>query len=241
MPLGVPRAVDPKPATADPVPVGRYPATVMTTIGVLALQGDVAEHLAILRELGVDAVPVKHAAQLDDVDGIVIPGGESTTIGKLAAMYGLLHPLRQQLAAGMPAFGTCAGAILLARNALHADGSPAAQPLLGVMDTVVRRNAFGRQVDSFEVDLDVAGLEGPPVKAVFIRAPWIERAGPGVEVLATVDDRIVLCRQGRLLACSFHPELSSDPRLHSLFLELIQGTDVRTLKVVDDQAEEGRR
>lgn len=224
VPLGVPRAVDPKPATADQVPLGRYPATVMTTIGVLALQGDVAEHLAILRELGVDAVPVKHAAQLDDLDGIVIPGGESTTIGKLAAMYGLLHPLRQQLAAGMPAFGTCAGAILLARNALHADGSPAAQPLLGVMDTVVRRNAFGRQVDSFEGDIEFEGLDAP-VHAVFIRAPWVERVGPGVRVLGRAGGhdstaKIVAVRQGHLLATAFHPELTGDPRVHRYFVAM---------------------
>lgn len=193
-------------------------------IGVLALQGDVLEHLSMLRAAGARAVPVKRAAELDDLDGLVIPGGESTTIGKLAAMYGLLEPLRSRAATGLPVFGTCAGAILLAGAALSAEGEPSEQPLLGVMDMVVRRNAFGRQVASFETDLDVVGLEGGPVHVAFIRAPWIERVGPAVEVLAEVATplgaRMVVARQGRLLASAFHPELTGDGRLHGLFVEM---------------------
>ncbi|WP_108665519.1 pyridoxal 5'-phosphate synthase glutaminase subunit PdxT [Euzebya rosea] len=193
-----------------------------TTVGVLALQGDVAEHLRVLGELGVRTMPVKHAHQLEDLDGLVIPGGESTTIGKLLRLFDLLDPLRARIADGLGVFGTCAGAILLASEAVHHDGRPADQPLLEVMDTSVRRNAFGRQVDSFEADLDVTGITGGPMKAVFIRAPAIERAGEGVDVLATVGDTIVVCRQGRLLASSFHPELTDDLRLHELFVDLIR-------------------
>lgn len=190
-------------------------------IGVLALQGDVAEHIAMLRRAGAVPVAVKHARELDDIDGLIIPGGESTTIGKLLVLFDLLEPLKARIAAGMGVFGTCAGAILLASRALHHDGRPADQPLLGAMDTLVRRNAFGRQVDSFEADVAVAGIDGPPMKAVFIRAPAVEQVGEGVEVLATVGDSIVVCRQGRLLASSFHPELTDDPRLHELFVEMI--------------------
>ncbi|CAN5637735.1 pyridoxal 5'-phosphate synthase glutaminase subunit PdxT [soil metagenome] len=200
-------------------------------VGVLALQGDVLEHLRILRAVGARAVAVKRPEELGALDGLVIPGGESTTIGKLAEMYGLMHPLRGLLADGLPAFGTCAGAILLGRVALGNDGQPSGQPLLGVMDTVVRRNAFGRQVDSFEADLDIPGVDGGPLHAVFIRAPWIEETGPDVEVLATVDppdregrptgDKVVLARQGRILASAFHPELTGDDRLHRLFVEAI--------------------
>lgn len=193
-------------------------------VGVLALQGDVLEHLRMLRAAGARAVPVKRAAELDELDGLVIPGGESTTIGKLAVMYGLLDPVRKLAEAGLPVFGTCAGAILLAREALSAEGTPSDQPLLGLMDTVVRRNAFGRQVASFETDLDVQGLAGGPIHVAFIRAPWIERAGPDVEVLAEVatpaGDKVVVARQGRLLASAFHPELTGDGRLHRLFVEL---------------------
>jgi 5'-phosphate synthase pdxT subunit len=196
------------------------------TIGVLALQGDVLEHLRLLRAAGARAVAVKRTGELDRLDGLVIPGGESTTIGKLAAMYGLLDPLRQRLREGMPAFGTCAGAILLARRALHADGRPAEQPLLGAMDIVVRRNAFGRQIASFEADLDVQGLTGEPLHAVFIRAPWIEEHGPSVNVLAKVGtplgDKVVVARQGNLLASAFHPELTDDGRLHALFVDLVR-------------------
>jgi pyridoxal 5'-phosphate synthase pdxT subunit len=191
-------------------------------IGVLALQGDVAEHLAVLDGLGATPMPVKHAHQLGDLDGLIIPGGESTTIGKLLVLFDLLEPLQARIAEGMGVFGTCAGAILLATDALHHDGTAADQPLLAAMDTTVRRNAFGRQVDSFEADVDVAGVDGPPMKAVFIRAPAIQRAGPGVDVLGRVGDTIVVCRQGRLLASSFHPELTDDPRLHQHFIDMVR-------------------
>jgi 5'-phosphate synthase pdxT subunit len=195
-------------------------------IGVLGLQGDVAEHLVMLTRVGADAVVVKRPADLDSLDGIVIPGGESTTIGKLAEMYGLAEPLRKRVHEGLPAFGTCAGAILLSGAALHHDGRAAEQPLLGGMDTVTRRNAFGRQVASFEADIDVAGVPGGPVHAVFIRAPWFERVGPEAEVLATVDTeqgrKAVVVRQGHLLACAFHPELTGDGRLHALFVEVVR-------------------
>ncbi|CAN5339696.1 pyridoxal 5'-phosphate synthase glutaminase subunit PdxT [soil metagenome] len=193
-----------------------------TTIGVLALQGDVAEHMAMLEVAGARPVAVKQVHQLDDLDGLVIPGGESTTIGKLLTLFGLMDPLKVRIGEGMGVFGTCAGAILLAKEALHHDGRPAEQPLLGAMDITVRRNAFGRQVDSFEADLEVAGIEGPPMKAVFIRAPVVETAGPDVDVLATVGDTIVVCSQGRLLASSFHPELTDDPRLHRYFVEMVR-------------------
>jgi pyridoxal 5'-phosphate synthase pdxT subunit len=193
-------------------------------VGVLALQGDVLEHLRMLAAAGARALPVKRAAELDGLDALVIPGGESTTIGKLAHMYGLLEPLRARIADGLPVFGTCAGAILLAREALSDSGAPSEQPLLGVMDTVVRRNAFGRQVASFEADLDIAGLPGGPVHVAFIRAPWFERVGPEVEVLAEVDTplgaKMVVTRQGRLLASAFHPELTGDGRLHRWFVDL---------------------
>lgn len=201
------------------------------TIGVLALQGDVLEHLRMVTEAGARAVAVKRPEQLTDLDGIVVPGGESTTIGKLARMYGLLDPLRARLDAGMPAFGTCAGAILLAASALDADGRPSEQPLLGVMDTVVRRNAFGRQVASFEADLAVDGIPGGPMHAVFIRAPWFESVGPEVDVLAVaatpLGDRVVVARQGGLLASSFHPELTGDGRLHALFVRLVRERQAR--------------
>ncbi len=189
---------------------------------MLALQGDVAEHLRMLGRLGVDTVAVKRATELDGLNGLILPGGESTTIGKLLERFDLMAPLRDRIAEGMGVFGTCAGAILLADSATHHDGTPAVQPLLRVMDTGVRRNAFGRQVDSFEADLDVRGVPGPPMKAVFIRAPAVERAGQTVEILASVGDTIVVCRQGRLLASSFHPELTDDPRLHELFLEMVR-------------------
>ncbi len=189
-------------------------------IGVLALQGDVREHLRALEVAGAHGVPVRQASELREVDGIVIPGGESTTIGRLLRAFGLLEPLRKAVADGLPAFGSCAGMILLAREVL--DGRPD-QPLLGGLDVVVRRNAFGRQVDSFEADLDMAGVEGSPVHAVFIRAPWVEKAGDGVEVLASEGARPVAVRQDRLLATSFHPELTGDPRVHRLFVDIVRG------------------
>jgi pyridoxal 5'-phosphate synthase pdxT subunit len=195
-------------------------------VGVLALQGDVAEHLWLLADAGVEAVPVKRADELDGLDGIVLPGGESTTVGKLLDRYGLLEPLRERLRGGLPALGTCAGAIVLGREALLADGRPSDQPLLGVLDTVARRNAFGRQVASFEGQVDITGLDGGPMEAVFIRAPWFEDTGPDVEVLAKVEtalgDKVVVVRQGRILASAFHPELTGDSRLHRLFIELVE-------------------
>ena len=189
----------------------------MTRIGVLALQGDVREHLATLTSLGVEAIAVRRPGELDAVDGLVLPGGESTTIVKLARIFDLLERLRDRVKAGMPAFGTCAGMILLADRIV--DGAEG-QETIGGLDITVRRNAFGRQVDSFEEDLPLAGLEGT-VHAVFIRAPWVEEVGPGVEVLAEAADHPVAVRQGHLLATSFHPEVGGDGRLHRLFLDLL--------------------
>jgi 5'-phosphate synthase pdxT subunit len=187
-------------------------------IGVLALQGDVREHLIALAGLGVTARPIRRPSELDGIDGIVVPGGESTTICRLLDVFELREPLSQRLAEGLPAFGSCAGMIVLASTIL--DGR-ADQIPLGAIDIVVRRNAFGRQVDSFETDLEVAGVPGGPVRGVFIRAPWVERTGPAVRVLARVGEHPVAVRQGRVLATSFHPEVSGDDRLHALFLGLV--------------------
>jgi 5'-phosphate synthase pdxT subunit len=187
-------------------------------IGVLALQGDVREHLVALAGRGVTARPIRRAAELGDLDGIVIPGGESTTICRLLDVFELREPLAARLAAGLPAFGSCAGMIVLAGEIL--DGRADQRPL-GAIDIVVRRNAFGRQVDSFETDLEIDGISGGPLRAVFIRAPWVERAGPEVAVLARVGEHPVAVRQGSVLATSFHPEVSGDDRLHALFLELV--------------------
>lgn len=184
-------------------------------IGVLALQGNFREHAAMLRRLGAEVVEVRLPGQLAGLDGLVIPGGESTTIGKLAALYGLDGAIRAYPGA---VFGTCAGMIMLAREAV--DGTHG-QPLLGLVDIAVRRNAFGRQVRSFEADLDVQG-EAEPVRAVFIRAPWIEEAGPGVEVLAEVEGHAVLARDGHFLVAAFHPELTGDTRIHERFLEIVR-------------------
>lgn len=182
------------------------------------MQGDFAEHAAALRRLGVEPVEVRLPAHLEGLDGLIIPGGESTTIGKLLAEWDLFDPLRRRIAAGFPVWGTCAGAILLAKDVR--DALPG-QPLLGVMDIAVRRNAFGRQVQSFETDLDVPALGRGPFPAVFIRAPVIEGVGPDVEVLARLSEgTIVAARQGHLLATAFHPELTSDVRFHELFLAL---------------------
>lgn len=186
-------------------------------VGVLALQGAVRPHVAILASLGATPVEVRTPAQLADVDALVLPGGESTTMSKLLDTSGLREPLAQRLADGMPALGTCAGMILLAREVL--DGRPD-QRSLGVVDIVVRRNAFGRQVDSFEADLAVAG-DDVPLHAAFIRAPVIEQAGPEVDVLASIGDRPVLARQGSVIVASFHPELTDERRLHTLMLEEI--------------------
>ena len=188
-------------------------------VGVLALQGDVREHAVALRAAGAEPVPVKTLADLDAVDGIVVPGGESTTIGRLLSLYGLLEPLRDRVRSGLPAYGSCAGMILLADEVL--DGKPG-QPTIGGLDVTVRRNAFGRQVDSFETDLTLAGVDGGPLHAVFIRAPWVERTGDGVELLASVGEHPVAVRQGHLLATSFHPELTPDRRVHELFVAMLR-------------------
>lgn len=193
-------------------------------IGVLALQGDVREHLAALDDSGADAVGIRRPEELDKVDGIVIPGGESTTMSRLLQVFELLEPLRERLRGGLPAYGSCAGMILLASEVL--DTRPDAEHL-GAIDMTVRRNAFGRQVDSFESDLEFEGIIGDPIRAVFIRAPWVEEPGPGVEVLATVPageakGRIVAVREGHLMATSFHPEVGADDRVHRYFVELVK-------------------
>ncbi len=192
-------------------------------IGILALQGDVREHAHALELAGADAVPVRRVSELDAVDGLVLPGGESTTMAKLARTFGLLEPLQQRIAAGLPVFGSCAGMILLADQVL--DGI-AGQETLGGLDVTVRRNAFGRQVDSFEADVELEVVPGGPVHAVFIRAPWVESTGPGVEVLGRAsvgaETRIVAVRQGSVLATSFHPELTGDPRVHALFVDMVR-------------------
>lgn len=184
-------------------------------VGILALQGDVREHSAALGELGALPVEVRRPYDLDAVDALVLPGGESTTMSLLLESSELFEPVARRLAEGMPALGTCAGMILLAREVV--DGRPD-QRVFGAIDITVRRNAFGRQVDSFETALQVDAFAGPPFDAVFIRAPSVERVGPGVEVLAEVGDVPVLCRQGPVVVAAFHPELSRDLRVHSLFL-----------------------
>ena len=196
--------------------------TAAPTIGVFALQGDVREHLRVLAGLGVQAVAVRRVAELDACDGLVIPGGESTTMAKLARTFDLFEPIRQRIKEGMPTFGTCAGMIMLADRIQ--DGT-SDQETLGGLDITVRRNAFGRQVDSFEGDVAVGGLDAP-VHAIFIRAPWVEAVGDSVEVLAHVEQgpaagRIVAVRQGPLMATSFHPEVGGDSRVHRLFVDLV--------------------
>jgi 5'-phosphate synthase pdxT subunit len=193
-------------------------------VGVLAVQGDVREHLAALEASGAEAVRVRRPGELEAVDGLVLPGGESTTIDKLTHVFGLREPLVRRIAEGMPCYGSCAGMIMLAQRLVDA---PTEQRTLGGLDITVRRNAFGRQVDSFEEDLDFTGIEGPPVRAVFIRAPWVEAVGPGVEVLARVEagpaeGRIVAVRQGNVIATSFHPEITGDHRVHRLFVDLVR-------------------
>ncbi|HEY7046462.1 MAG TPA: pyridoxal 5'-phosphate synthase glutaminase subunit PdxT [Jatrophihabitantaceae bacterium] len=194
------------------------------TIGVLALQGDVREHLAALRAAGCAAVPVRRVSELEAVDGLVLPGGESTTIVKLARTFDLLEPLRARIKEGLPVYGSCAGMILLADRIV--DGT-ADQETFGGLDVTVRRNAFGRQVDSFEEDVVVEGLEGGPVHAVFIRAPWVESVGPAATPLAAVTTgpaagKIVAVRQQQLLATSFHPELMGDGRVHAYFCDMVR-------------------
>jgi pyridoxal 5'-phosphate synthase pdxT subunit len=193
-------------------------------VGVLALQGDVREHLAALPELGVEVVTVRRPEELAGVDALVVPGGESTTIGKLAVRAGLLEPLRAAVAGGLPVYGSCAGMVVLADRLVDA---PPDQVTVGGLDVTVRRNAFGRQVDSFESQVELDGVAGGPVHAVFIRAPWVEEAGADVQVLGRVvggaaDGRIVAVRQGNLVATSFHPELTGDRRVHALFVDIVR-------------------
>lgn len=192
-------------------------------VGVLALQGDVREHLRVLGAVGADAVVVRRESELASVAGLVIPGGESTTISKLLDIFQLRQPLEQRIKAGMPVYGSCAGMIMLAERLI--DSHPDQQPL-GAIPMTVRRNAFGRQVDSFEGELTMAGIAGPPLHAVFIRAPWVEEVAPEVEVLATAPvagaDRIVAVRYGAALATAFHPELTSDSRVHEYFMAMVR-------------------
>jgi pyridoxal 5'-phosphate synthase pdxT subunit len=194
---------------------------VRPAIGVLALQGDVAEHLRALTAAGARAVPVRRPAELDEVAGLVIPGGESTTMWKLATIFDLMEPLRKRLGTGMPAFGSCAGMIMLADRVV--DGIEG-QETFGGIDMTVRRNAFGRQVDSFESDITLTGLGGPEFRAVFIRAPWVEQTGDPVEIIGTESrtGRIVAVRQGPALATAFHPELTPDLRIHKLFVDMVR-------------------
>lgn len=192
----------------------------MRRIGVLALQGAFIEHKNVLNRLGVQPVEVRLPEHLEGLDGLIIPGGESTTIGILAQKWGLLELLQAFARSGQPIWGTCAGMILLAKEVM--DGVPG-QPILGLMDITVRRNAFGRQMDSFEADLVVPVLGDPPFHAVFIRAPVIERMGTSVDVLASLDDgTAVAVQQGNLLATAFHPELTRDDRFHRYFLKLVK-------------------
>lgn len=198
---------------------------VTVTVGVLALQGDVREHVHALESVGAHAVPVRRERELGTVDALVIPGGESTTIDKLLRAFELFGPVQERLRDGMPAYGSCAGMILLADRVL---GGIEGQQTLGGIDVTVRRNAFGRQVESFETDLDIVGIDGP-VHGVFIRAPWVEEVGPAATVLARVESgpaagRIVAVRQGPLLVTSFHPEVTGDTRVHQLFVEIVRDT-----------------
>ena len=185
-------------------------------VGVLALQGDFREHLAVLSSLGANAVPIRRPEELANIDGLVIPGGESSVIDKLSRMFGLAEPLKASIAGGLPVYGTCAGLIMLADTVLDAITG---QQSFGGFDIAVRRNAFGSQVDSFETDVDVAVLGDPPMHAVFIRAPVVESVGDGVTVLGALDDgRMVAVEQGNLLGTSFHPEMTGDTRFHKYFL-----------------------
>lgn len=188
----------------------------MPTVGILALQGDVREHEQALTALGADTIRVRRAEELERIDALVIPGGESTTIGKLATLYGLMEPLRKKIEAGLPTYGTCAGLILLARKVTEGE-----QPLIGALDVVVERNAFGNQNDSFEADISVEG-DSSPVRAVFIRAPWVTETGPAVRVLAEWNGHPVVVRQGHIIASAFHPELTADGRMHQRLLDMIE-------------------
>jgi 5'-phosphate synthase pdxT subunit len=198
--------------------------SVVPVAGVLALQGDVPEHLRMLAEAGARPMAVRRPDELEAVDGLVIPGGESTTIWKLAGIFGLAEPIRKRIGAGLPVFGSCAGMIMVADRLLDGGGG---QETFGGIDMTVRRNAFGRQVDSFEADIAMPGIGGGPerpLRAVFIRAPWVEETGAAVEILGTepLTSRIVAVRQGSLLATSFHPELTSDLRVHELFTSMVR-------------------
>lgn len=186
-------------------------------IGVLALQGAFREHCLMLARCGVEAVEIRRPEEIDQVAGMIIPGGESTTIGKLMVEWGLMDKIKQRAAEGMAIYGTCAGMILLSKNIVGSD-----QPRLGLMDTVVQRNAFGRQRESFEAALYVAEFGEEPVQAVFIRAPFIESAGPGVNVMAEVNGKVVIARQGKMLVTAFHPELTHDDRIHKYFIAMIK-------------------
>jgi len=188
----------------------------------LALQGDTREHLAALREAGADSMSVRRRGELDAVDALVVPGGESTTMSHLLLDLDLLEPLRERLADGLPAYGACAGMILLASEILDAGASGREALPLHAIDMTVRRNAFGRQVDSFEGDIAFEGLDDP-VRAVFIRAPWVERVGDGVQVLARAAGHVVAVRQGAVLATAFHPEMTGDRRIHRLFVDIVRG------------------
>ncbi|MFD0722080.1 pyridoxal 5'-phosphate synthase glutaminase subunit PdxT [Streptomyces globosus] len=188
-------------------------------IGVLALQGDVREHLIALAAADAVARPVRRPEELAEVDALVIPGGESTTMSKLAVLFGMLEPLRERVRGGMPVYGTCAGMIMLADKLL---GGREDQETLGGIDMIVRRNAFGRQNESFEASIDFAGIGGGPVEGVFIRAPWVESVGAEVQVLATYDGHTVAVRQGNVLATSFHPELTGDDRVHAYFVDMVR-------------------
>ncbi|MET9728873.1 pyridoxal 5'-phosphate synthase glutaminase subunit PdxT [Streptomyces zaomyceticus] len=188
-------------------------------IGVLALQGDVREHLIALAAADAVARPVRRPEELAEIDGLVIPGGESTTISKLADLFGMAEPLRERIAAGLPVYGTCAGLIMLAEKILDPRSG---QETFGGIDMIVRRNAFGRQNESFEAGVTVAGIEDGPVEGVFIRAPWVESVGAEVEILAEHEGHIVAVRQGRVLATSFHPELTGDHRIHALFVDMVR-------------------
>ncbi|MFC9287461.1 pyridoxal 5'-phosphate synthase glutaminase subunit PdxT [Streptomyces sp. NPDC057052] len=188
-------------------------------VGVLALQGDVREHLVALAAADAVARPVRRPEELAEVDGLVLPGGESTTISKLAVLFGVLEPLRARVRAGLPVYGTCAGMILLADKILDPRSG---QETVGGIDMIVRRNAFGRQNESFEAAVDIKGVEGDPVEGVFIRAPWVESVGARVEVLAEHEGHIVAVRQANALATSFHPELTGDHRVHALFVDMVR-------------------
>lgn len=191
--------------------------SVIKKIGVLALQGAVTEHTNMLELCGSETVAVKRKGELDEVQGLIIPGGESTAIGKLMVKYGFVEKIRELSFQGFPIYGSCAGLILLAKQLTEGD-----QPLLGLMDIEVRRNAFGRQVDSFEANLEIADLGEKPFPGVFIRAPWIEEAGPKVKVMSRYSDKAVMAQEGNFLVSAFHPELTSDLRIHKYFMEMVE-------------------